>query len=175
MRCCKDIDVDNTYHVMIIIIKLTCKSVFEALLPPSSLILIIIIIIILILINFQGSVCGSIATAATRPSALPAPTLNTESMALSGKNHQENGNNGNGHGNGNGNVTVMEWWECGEWKQGSLSHFKLTCRALALKIKLFKIPERHFFWLIPSSFNIYFYICSFIGTNCARQSVWSTQ
>ena len=89
MRCCKDIDVDNTYHVMIIIIKLTCKSVFEALLPPSSLILIIIIIIILILINFQGSVCGSIATAATRPSALPVQTLNTGSMALSGNNEDD--------------------------------------------------------------------------------------
>ena len=37
-------------------------------------------------VELQGSVCGSIATAATRPSALPAQTLNTESMALSGNN-----------------------------------------------------------------------------------------
>ena len=36
-------------------------------------------------VELQGSVCGSIATAATRPSALPAQTLNTGSMAQSGK------------------------------------------------------------------------------------------
>ena len=40
------------------------------------------------IIELQGSVCGSIATAATRPSALPALTLNTGSMALSG-NHDD--------------------------------------------------------------------------------------
>ena len=40
------------------------------------------------MIELQGSVCGSIATAATRPSALPALTLNTGSMALSG-NHDD--------------------------------------------------------------------------------------
>ena len=34
---------------------------------------------------FQGSGCGSTATAATRPSALPVQTLNTGSMEQSGK------------------------------------------------------------------------------------------
>ena len=43
------------------------------------------------IIELQGSVCGSIATAATRPSALPALTLNTGSMALSG-NHDDDDN-----------------------------------------------------------------------------------
>ena len=41
------------------------------------------------IVELQGSVCGSIATAATRPSALPAQTLNTGSMALSGNNEDD--------------------------------------------------------------------------------------
>ena len=53
------------------------------------IIILMIIIMVIMIIELQGSVCGSIATAATRPSALPAQTLNTGSMALSGNNHHD--------------------------------------------------------------------------------------
>ena len=45
--------------------------------------------------SFQGSVCGSTATAATRPSALPVQTLNTGNMAQSGKDNDDGDVDGN--------------------------------------------------------------------------------
>ena len=75
------------------------------------IIIITIIIIVIIIIELQGSVCGSIATAATRPSALPAQTLNTGSMALSGNNednedeNEDNANDGENEDKGEDEVS----------------------------------------------------------------------
>ena len=102
--------------------KLNCRAAFAVLLPQICLrflkkysktiklqgsvcgsiaTFVLIFFMYLKKIKSQGSVCGSIATAATRPSALPAQTLNTGSMALSGNNHQHDHNHDDDDDDGN--------------------------------------------------------------------------